>query len=279
MRDYCPVATIVLPMSRDWRIEDMQTQIESLSVGAKIIDVLVISDGLKIFWPTYNYGPSVWGRKCTPRILYMDENMPGESNSFARRQRIADILNLARNNIAADSDYVFIVEDDTEIKPHFLTALSSYFPAIDVEKGLVRGAELAHHKYEPVGTISAAQAGRWAASMFGAWKTDNIANPTTYETLPLGNTIEAVDATGLYCTLIRADLFRDTPFRCTYQGPDVNFGIDIRLKGYQNYINWDLHCGHVLRQKTIYPTDQIGTIKFVKDETAPGGWKQTPTGI
>lgn len=239
--------TIVLPISREYRLEPMRDQLETLDTQGLDIDLLVISDNIKIGWDN-----------C--RILYMDENHPGEANSYARRQRIADIMNLARTNIPQDTQDIFILEDDTEIKPHYLKKLVA----------------LTHYKPN-YGLISAIQAGRWAASMIGVWKTDNIHNPSTWTTQNHAGQklLQPVDATGIYCTLTRAELFKTTPFHCTYQGPDVNYGLDIRRKGYQNYADWTLPCGHVTPQKTIWPTPQTDTIQYITDPESPGGWKQT----
>ncbi len=256
-----PKITIVLPLSRDWRVEPMREQLETLHTEGLDIDLLVIVDNheIRLDWHHLN-----------PRIKYMDQNHPGEANSYARRQRIADIMNLARTFTPSDSDYVFILEDDTELKPHYLRNLFGSF---------ITGTK--NDTQETTGLISGIQAGRWASSMLGIWKTDNIENPTVWETLPLPNQkyspLKKVDATGIYCTLVHAHLFRDTPFHCTYQGPDVNFGLDIRRKGYQNYINQKLLCGHATRTKTLWPTPETGTIKFIRDDTAPGGWKQVET--
>lgn len=238
-----PKVTIVLPLSRDWRVDAMREQLDTLDITGLEIDLLVIVDNheIRLDWDA--------------RIHYMDQNHPGESNSYARRQRIADILNLARSLTPDDSDYVFLLEDDTEIKPYYLKTLIG--PGIN----------------------SAIQAGRWASSMIGIWKTDNINEPTIWETLPLSKGTQQVDATGIYCTLIETKHFKDTPFRCTYQGPDVNFCLDLKRKGVPIYAHWDLLCGHVTRSKTIWPTPQTGTIRFEKDPTAPGGWKQTETGL
>ncbi len=245
-----PKITIVLPLSREWRVEPMREQLETLDTEGLEVDLLVIIDNheIKLYdWPH------------DPRILYMDQNHPGESNSYARRQRIADIMNLARTNI--DSDYTFILEDDTQIESHYLQTLVSHMST-----------------RKNVGLISGIQAGRWASSMNGIWKTDNIFNPHIWETLPsTPKTLKPVDATGIYCTLTPTKLFQQTPFRCTYQGPDVNYGLDLRTKGYTNYADLNLTCGHVTRTKTIWPTPETGTIKFIRDDTAPGGWKQVET--
>lgn len=264
-----PKVTIVVPLSRDWRVQTMHDQLYDLirpdlngetkydfRSGQPIeTEILLIIDNpyIRIDWPELN-----------TRTLYMDQNQPGESNAYARRQRIADILNLARTNI--DSDYTFIIEDDTDIPPQR-------------RMWQIRD-KIALAQNPKTGIISGIQAGRWAASMIGIWKTDNIDNPTTWETLPFPDptkTPDEADATGLYYAFMRTELFKNTPLRCTYQGPDVNFGLDLRRKGYYHLVAWNETCGHTTHQKTIYPTPETGTVKFIKDDLSPGGWKQTDT--
>ncbi len=249
-----PSVTVVLPLSRHWRVEAMEDQLLDLDTDGIDVNLLVIVDSqdFTISWP-----------QLKPQIVYMDENHPGEINAYARRQRIADIMNLARQHVP-DSDYVFIVEDDTEIKSHYL-------------KTLVETYQHLEKTYGAPGILSGVQAGRWASSMLGIWDTDNKDNPTIWETRPLGEGLEPCTATGIYCSLTQTKLFKDTPFRTTYQGPDVNFGLDLRLKDRTNWVKWDLICGHVTQTKTIYPTPETGTIKFIKDDLAPGGWKQVET--
>lgn len=260
LNERTPKITIVLPLSRDWRVEPMREQLETLHTEGLEIDLLVIIDNheIKLDWYDLN-----------PRIKYMDQNHPGEANSYARRQRIADIMNLARTFTPEDTNYVFILEDDTEIKPHYLKALLPY-----------GSMHTAGDEYSR-SLSSGIQAGRWASSMLGIWKVDNLEYPTTIETLRYSNNSTGwtteVDATGIYCTVTDARDFRETPFRCDYQGPDVNYCLDIKRKGTNIYAQWDLLCGHATRTKTLWPTPETGTIKFIRDDLAPGGWKQVET--
>lgn len=253
-----PKVTIVLPLSRDWRIDPMREQLETLDTSGLEIDLLVIVDSpdIRPVWLEAQW------EHLHPRIIFSESDPIGESNSYARRTRIVDIMNLARHNTPYDAEHVFILEDDTQIEPYYLQKLVT-LTRLRPDYGVITGI----------------QAGRWAASMIGIWKTDNIDNPTMWETLNCvgQKLLQPVDATGIYCTITPAHLFRETPFRTTYQGPDVNYGLDVRQQGHQNYADWTLLCGHTLRQRTIWPTTQTGTVKFIVDSNSPGGWKQCQT--
>jgi hypothetical protein len=46
-------------------------------------------------------------------------------------------------------------------------------------------------------------------------------------------------------------------------GPDVSFGMNLKSKGKENYVDWSMKCGHVLRNRIIEPNYNCGTITYL----------------
>lgn len=153
-----------------------------------------------------------------------------------RRWHIVRIHNQIRDLIG-DCDWVFSVEDDG-ILPE------------DALERLVEGTK----NYENVGMITGVELGRWGVPYVGAWRVDDIHEPTqvtSLESAVNSGTAEEIDGCGLYCALIRADKYKEHVFDTRNGlGPDVNLGLYLRQQGYKNYINWDIPITHL--------TDRMG---------------------
>jgi hypothetical protein len=68
-------------------------------------------------------------------------------------------------------------------------------------------------------------------------------------------THQYVCATGFYCCVIRAELFKSGVFRHDLLGPDFYFGLDVAARGFTNVIDWSVRCGHAT--ETIYLTPDM----------------------
>ena len=77
--------------------------------------------------------------------------------------------------------------------------------------------------------------------MIGGWRVDNIDNSKKISTIPYrkDNGIGRINASGLYCMLVKKELFQSHEFHVSAFGPDVNFGLYISKRGYNNFINWN----------------------------------------
>jgi hypothetical protein len=153
-----------------------------------------------------------------------------------RRLRIAAIHNEAKQYIQA-CDYIFLVEDDTIIPPHALQKLHRNYVA---------------HPY--AGFIEGVEIGRHGIPHIGAWRADDVYEPSKLETLLLGKDVEEIDAGGFYCALVKAANYLKhdfKPFGNNDLGPDVDFGIALRQQGLKNYIDWSVRCEHRTRDEVI----------------------------
>jgi len=149
-----------------------------------------------------------------------------------RRWHISAIHNQMKKLIGDDIDWIFSIEDDGILPTNALESLIN-----DV-------------KSQPnVGLVSGAELGRWGIPYVGAWRVDDINNTqkiTSMESKVGTQLVEEIDACGLYCALIRADLYKLHDFSSDNGlGPDINLALDIRRCGFQNYIDWFVPVTHI----------------------------------
>jgi len=199
--------------------------------------------------------------------LNFDQVLCIRSNNLAparsvpeRRKHITNIHNQFRGLIG-EADWVFSMEDDSIIPPDALERL------IKVIK-----------TKEKVGMATGVELGRWGVPYVGAWTVDDIRNTqviTSVENRVLETSlVQEIDACGLYCALIRADLYKEHEF-FTHNGlgPDVNLGLFLRTQGLNNYIAWGVPVTHLttslLEEVEITPFGQsrIVTLRLLSEGT------------
>lgn len=152
-----------------------------------------------------------------------------------RRRHIVNIHNQIRTLIG-DTDYIFSIEDDGILPSDALERLVKTVTK-NIDTGMVTGVEV----------------GRWGVPYIGAWTVDDIADTKVITSLTSRvsenpTVVEPIDACGLYCALIRADLYKEHEFYTENGlGPDVNLGLFMRNKGFNNYIDWGLPVTHLTR--------------------------------
>lgn len=231
--------TVVLPLSRIWMLDIQAEQIRQNQIAGYDIHTLVICDNIDIKkWQIEDAF-----RELNHTIVYTENEPTTETNIYSRRQRITDIYNLSRYHIRTNDQYVWTLEDDTLIPPDTLKRLLT-------------------HTQKKVGLISGIQAGRHAFKIVGLWNA-NIhldlprrlwPDPIRYETPPYQTQgTSYIHASGLYCMLTQAKLYRTTPFRHHHLGPDFYYGWDIHKQGYYNLADWTIICGHQTQNHTIWP--------------------------
>lgn len=169
-------------------------------------------------------------------VICVSSNNRFRAHTIAdRRKNIVNIHNQIRE-IVADCDWVFSIEDD------------GILPADALSK-LVANINVFHHHAIDVGMITGVELGRWGFPYVGAWKVDDINDPhkiVSLDNKTSSNAIEEIDGCGLYCALIRADLYKTHKFYTNNGvGPDVNLGLYLRQQGYKNYIDWSVHVTHL----------------------------------
>lgn len=245
--------TIVLPVSRDRYIRKVFESLEFLITENLNVNILTYVDGdVNLYNKIRNLTNQT---RFNERLsVYRRKGVVGISTMERRRKRIADIHNEIKEYIGK-ADYIFIVEDDTIIPRNALLGLLNM---TNVHSGIVSGVQLGRHGWYHV----------------GAWVADDVYEPTRIESIENGEGIVDVDATGMYCCLIKKDLYMEHEFE-PYEkilGPDVNLGMWLRKQGYINQVNFGIPCGHMTPKETIYPDKDITVVKFKKNPDSKFGW-------
>ena len=229
------MVTIILPVSRDDFLVRVISGLELLDCNPKTTNILCIVDGSdELYVKTRNL---IADTKFNNRLTVRSSS-PTEApriNIQERRRRICAIHNQARQLISQDGllDYVFLCEDDTTFKPDTLKKL--------LDAAISKSA---------IGFIEGVELGRWGTPYVGAWLADDIYNTKKITSVDNeyreGNrSVESIDAGGFYCALVKASLYKNHFFSSENGlGPDVNFGLELRRAGYENYVHWGVPCDH-----------------------------------
>lgn len=250
--------TIVLPVSRMDYLNKVITRIELLECRPEEVNFLAIVDGDDaLYIRTRNMVNST---KYNQRLCVRSDypGGPARYDINNRRRRIAAAHNQARDLIQHTDGYVFLVEDDTMFDINALQKLMDV--AINNRAfAFVEGVEL----------------GRWGVPYVGAWLADDIYNPTELTSVENINPVTPgqpatnIDAGGLYCALVRADLYKSHTFTSDNGlGPDINFGLECRRLGYENFIAWNVPCTHMFEKNKVEtqltPSDESRVVKLLK---------------
>lgn len=247
--------TIFIPISREEHLDRLFACLELLDCDADQTNLLTYVDGNTALYEkarNFTEQSKFSDRSCVHR---RNERKPVTFSLLERRRRIAAIKNESKALIGV-CDYVFGIEDDTIVPTHALEQLLIDYAA-HPHAGFVEGVEL----------------GRWGLPYVGAWRADDVYEPTRIESLMPGHDVEEIDAGGFYCYLTRRDLYMSheyKPFGRNDLGPDVNYGLYLRQNGYKNYIDWSINCEHRQRGgSVIHPLRneprQVALIKHGSD--------------
>lgn len=227
------MTTIILTVSRSDFLEQV---LDSLAMqDASLIDVSIICmvDGdSELYVKTRNMIDKLpFGNRLTVQFR-TKVPAPSRYDVLGRRKRIAAIHNQIKEYIAHDNGWVFVLEDDTIIPYNALRKLT---------RVMLSSAAIAQ--------VTGVELGRWGVPYVGAWRADDIYDMKQLVSVPNNVTnpeaIEDIDACGLYCTMIRTDLYKQHDFTSENGlGPDINLGIENRQLGYLNKIHWGVPCSH-----------------------------------
>lgn len=175
-----------------------------------------------------------------------------------RRQRIAEnqaiLQEYVRHNKAT---LIWQVEQD------------SVLPADTLERLLSWYHQLASDTF---GYISGVQLGRHGVNAIGAWHV--AVDRNSYMSLDhRARGLQQVDATGLYCLLAEASVWLEgvASWNGEAYGPDVNFGLSLKEKGYSIYCDRGLEIGHKVQRGVIdFDNPNICNVEFINND---GKWK------
>lgn len=167
-------------------------------------------------------------------LIMVDQDPASGIND--RRTKIAHNHKLLKRSVKKTNyDYVWQLEGDVVLEPDAFEKLIKTYEAIDDSKKAI---------------VSGVQLGRHGITAVGAWNFNE--ERTVFESLDYqAEGIQQVDATGFYCMLMDRRTWLDGV--CSWSGerygPDVNFGLNLIDKGYNNYVNADIKVGHLVSAK------------------------------
>ena len=231
--------TIIIPISRERYLDKLFMCLETLECNQNTTNLICIVDGpVELFLNVRNrVVQSKFNQKLC--VQYVSNVQFKEHDINARRLRIADIHNQLKQHIG-ECDYVLGIEDDTIVPDYTLVELLRNY-AERPYAGFIEGAEL----------------GRWGVYYLGAWKFDDVYNPTKVESyMPEGkiDELKEIDAGGLFCFMTKRSTYIDHFFKVFENnglGPDVDFGVELRRLGYSNYLNLLINCSHMNNGQSI----------------------------
>lgn len=267
-----PTIIIFCAFTRRWALDRWIEDLRSLNYPPNLINLCIIVDfdGKYIIEVFQELVKNNGYRSFHYRLN--DMWLPNEHRIAARRQRIAEVKNQSKDLIAkCDGDIVVSFEDDTVFTNLDLTRLIQ--PIRD---------------NDTVGFVEGVQCGRWSIKLIGAWKVDEVKFPAYAHTLLPGvEEYEQIDAGGFYGYATRKDLYlQHDYYSSTNQpfGPDVNFGLYVRQRGYDCFIDWETIFGHNDYDKILYPVDDPtarggkGMLESVSFTKSPedGRWRENP---
>lgn len=255
------IVTIVLLCSRQEYLSKVFASLELLDISHLEVNLLTIVDGSPALYADVRNRTelSKFGNRLAVQYKPANKTKVVRYDVLVRRRRIADIHNFAKG-LLDSCDYVLLTEDDNTLPPDALKRLYS---------GLL--------DYPYAGFISGVCVGRHGISHLGLWTADDVYKPEIVQSIPMkeASRVREIDAAGLYCMLVRADLYKQhtfAPFDNNALGCDVSFSLWIRQQGYACYADLSIIIPHLTDSKVILPSNtNIQIVTFSKGER---GWKQ-----
>lgn len=233
-----PVTKImcVVPVTRYWALNHLGESLKKLQVPDDVeLTYYFYVDSPD---PRIKNGLHYWTEQLPQvcAVQYSGNPEPSSTRIALRRERIVAMHKALASVVAGSSvDYVFGIEDDTILPEYALSRLWRFI------KGKAN-----------VGLVQGVQCGRWGYKMVGAWRVDDINDPSIVLTMPYiavnreHSFMEQIDGGGMYCYLTPARLFAEADYRVegVCLGVDMLYGLDLRRQGYENYIDWSVVCPH-----------------------------------
>lgn len=252
---------IAIPLSRKWAVEMQVQQMVALHQFTDIkMHVLFFIDNVDLPAHYVEDRCSYYELTIPYTIVNTKRKAPHEIRLFYRRDRITEMLTLMQDTIRKmpeQYEMLFMVEDDTKIEQDTLTKLVVDFDQLTQQK-------------VKVGLIEGAQVGRHGIRMIGAWRTDDLDNPTLMTTIPYNQNalFEKIDGGGLYCFITPMELFLAHTFYWHDEcfSVDVTYGLELRKKGFTNIIDWSVVAGHVDQSgNVLIPSTNCTIAEYRKD--------------
>lgn len=253
-----PPITIFCPFTRPYLVKRWFDDLASTDLKPEDVNlVLLIDSGEDQFGE--HIGKKIYSRimdemnRTTFRSFYIIKNFEhhvNEASISIRRKRIVEIHEQSKAAIAnTDGEYVLGLEDDTVFTN--LSVKRLYDPFVENEHA--------------VGLVSGYEAGRWHNKIIGIWGFDNTLVPHSCWTELPDKGYQEIDAAGFYFYLTPKQLYLEHTYHTEDHqpwGPDVNYGLWLRNRGYRNYVDWSQPCNHQDGDIMITPDSQLYTECF-----------------
>jgi hypothetical protein len=257
--------TIVLPISR---LTYLKAVFDSLDTLERLnnTELLIITDGNRDLEQSVDRRLDSINYSHVRVISFGDTPKPDHYNDrkivAERRSHIAAIHNFAKHHIAEECDFVFSIEDDTTYPPDTLSKLLNSMDE-QPNAAFVQGIEL----------------GRHSTPYAGGWLADNVYNPNTIQSIMPQDGLQEIDAGGLYCALIDAELYRMHQFEPLDKDGDnglscdVNFGLYLVQQGYTCWADWSIQCDHIGEKGAVnLGNTEPCKVIFEKHKNKWGSW-------
>lgn len=251
--------TIVIPVSRDRYLKDLFVSLDNLLCDIDTTALFIYVDGdLRLFEKVREF---VRQSKFKEKLcVYRKKGLPNISHMPSRRRRIGEI-HKEIGTYLSDNEFVFLIEDDTIVP-------------VDALQVLLKDI----WSYPNTGFTSGIALGRWGFTHIGAWNVDDIINTQRITSIKDSEIedLQGVDAAGLYCCLTRRINYINGDFKPFEKilGPDFTFGLDLRRKGFMNYVNKYVKCIHKTPKEDIdFTNSEIIQVRFDKMDGSKLGWE------
>lgn len=257
--------TIFMPITRIWRVAKIAEMLYKLDIGDNKCELLVCIDTTEITESYVEAAFQKWELPFKHKIIHTRKHPVGEVNMASRRNRIKEMLEFSKPHIG-DTDFVFMVEDDSDINPDAMLALLGNYENLTkykVKVGFVEGVQVGRHGYR----------------MIGAWRVDDLHDPKVMQTIPFttDKLLEKIDGGGLYCFITPTKLFKAHKWYWEHEcfSVDVTYGIELRKQGYTNIIDWSVTAGHAQQDGSVLmPNENCTVVRYEKQPE--GHWNLIP---
>lgn len=248
--------SVVVLVSRPEFTDLVNENLLRLDLGGHEAELLVMVDNSSL--PDF-LTDEIKERFTETKVHRIDHVKPSPTNIDLSRTRIAQVRNESRE-LVGNTEFVFSFEDDCVIPSD---ALVKFLQTWGFPGGL---------QFKKPGLISGIQVGRQGLKILGAWFADNPQFPTEFTSLGKGDGLVEVSGTGMYCYLTPTKLYKEATYGWLPPvGPDVWYGLGLRMKGYKVYVDQSLVIGHQIPNKVLTPDNtDITRVRFTKDPR--GDW-------
>lgn len=175
-------------------------------------------------------------------VRYIDKT-PAQTIDERRKRIARNHKGLQAAVLKFEPDLVWQLEQDCILPEDTLERLLNSYHSL-------KGADF--------GYVSGVQVGRHGIYCIGAW---HIGKGKVDSVDPKLTGIHKVDATGFYCLLSPAKVWlqgnawwTEDSLETHPGGPDINWALSLKRKGYSIFVDMDLHIGHKVKRGEIWPS-------------------------